>query len=96
LQLAAEGMLGASIGYYVKKRSDVQENRKIMLRRVMKAFLHHIAMTDSPAYVGAGTLTVRAELAAQVTAGEQPLITPSLDEWMADDVLSWAKTRFNQ
>jgi HK97 family phage prohead protease len=96
LQLAAEGMLGASIGYYVKRRSDVQENRKIMLRRVMKAFLAHIAMTDSPAFVGAGTLAVREELAAQITAGEQPLVTPSLDEWMADDVLSWAKTRSNQ
>jgi HK97 family phage prohead protease len=96
LQLAAEGMLGASVGYYVKKRSDVEENRKIMLRRVMKGFLHHIAMTDSPAYVGAETVAVRAELAAQVTAGEQPLVTPSLDEYLDDDIVSWARTRLGK
>jgi phage head maturation protease len=59
LQLAAEGMLGASVGYFVKKGSDVETNRRTMLRRVKRAFLDHLAMVGSPAYVGADTVAVR-------------------------------------
>lgn len=95
LQLASEGMLGASIGYFVKRGSDVELNRRAMLRRVRRAFLDHLAMTDSPAYVGAQTVAVRAELLAQQAAGK-PLVTPSLDEFVADEVFAWAKTRSNR
>lgn len=95
LQLAAEGMLGASVGYFVKLGSDVETNRRAMLRRVKRAFLDHLAMTGSPAYVGAETVAVREELLAQQAAGT-PLVTPSLDEFMADEVFAWAKTRSNR
>lgn len=92
LQLASEGMLGASVGYFVKRGSDVETNRRTMLRRVNRAFLQHLAMTDSPAYVGAETVAVRAGLPAQPEA-RVPLVTPSLDEFLADDVFVWARNR---
>ncbi len=92
LQLAAEGMLGASVGYFVKRGSDVEMNRRAMLRRVKRAFLDHLAMTASPAYVGAETVAVREGLSAPPAAGE-PLVTPFLDEVLADDVFVWAKNR---
>lgn len=95
LQLAAEDMLGASVGYYVKRPSDVELNRRSMLRRVRRAFLEHLAMTDTPAYVGAVPVAVREGLPAQPAAG-QPLVTPALDEFVGDDVLSWAAARLSK
>jgi len=95
LQLASEDMLGASVGYFVKKPSDVLLNRRSMLRRVMRGFLEHLAMTDIPAYVGAVPIAVREGLSAQPVAGE-PLVTSELDQWLNDDILSWAKTRSDQ
>lgn len=95
LQLAAEGMLGASVGYFVKLGSDVEMNRRAMLRRIKRAFMDHLAMTGSPAYVGAETVAVREELLAQKAVGK-PLVTPSLDEVMADEIFAWAKSRTNR
>lgn len=92
LQLAAEDMLGASVGYFVKRPSDVEMNRRSMLRRVKRAFLDHLAMTDVPAYVGAVPVAVREGLSAQPVAGG-PLVTPVLDEVLNDDLLSWASAR---
>lgn len=94
LQLASEDMLGASVGYYVKRPSDVELNRRAMLRRVRRAFLEHLAMTDIPAYVGAIPVAVREGLSAQPAAG-QPLVTPALDEFAADEILSWANARLS-
>lgn len=94
LQLAAEDMLGASVGYFVKRGSDVDLNRRSMLRRVKRAFLDHLAMTDSPAYAGAVPVAVREGLSARPVAGE-PLVTPALDEAMGDDILSWANSRLS-
>lgn len=94
LQLASEDMLGASVGYYVKRGSDVELNRRSMLRRVKRAFVEHLAMTDVPAYMGAVPVAVREGLSAQPVAGE-PLVTPALDDLMSDDILSWANTRLS-
>jgi HK97 family phage prohead protease len=93
LQLASERMLGGSVGYFVKKPSDVLLERRSMLRRVLRAFMEHFSMVESPAFVGAETVAVHDGLTAHPAAGEQSLITPSLDEWMADDILSWADSR---
>ncbi len=93
LQLAAEGMLGASVGYFVKRGSDVDTNRRNMLRRVKRAYLDHLAMVGSPAYAGAETVAVREGLSTP-SVGE-PLMTPSLDEFLADDVFVWAKNRLS-
>jgi phage head maturation protease len=91
LQLASEGMIGASLGYFVKRGSDVLLNRKAMLRRVKRAFLDHIAMVESPAYAGAMPVAVR-EGPPSDAAGE-PLRTPALDVFTNDDVLTWAAGR---
>lgn len=96
LQLASENMLGGSVGYFVKKPSDVILNRRSMLRRVVRAFMEHFSMVESPAFVGAETVAVHDGLTAHPAAGEQPLITPSLDAWMDDDILSWANTRLRK
>jgi HK97 family phage prohead protease len=96
LQLASEGMLGGSVGYFVKKQSDVSLDRRSMKRRVLNAFLEHFSMVESPAFTGAETVAVYSELSAHPEAGKQPLVTPSLDEWLDDDLLSWASTRFSK
>lgn len=96
LQLAAEGMLGGSVGYFVRKPSDVILNRRSMLRRVMRAFMEHFSMVESPAFVGAETVAVHDGLTAHPAAGEQRLVTPSLDEFMNDDILSWANSRLSK
>lgn len=93
LQLASEGMLGASVGYFVRKMSDVLVLRRAMTRRVQRAFLDHLSMVESPAYRGAETVAVHDVWTPHPAAGEQPLRTPSLDEYLTDDVLSWAKQR---
>jgi hypothetical protein len=92
LQLASDGALGASVGYYVKRPSDVDLNQRTKLRRVKRAFLQHLAMTDSPAYVGAVTLAVRDGLQRE-TGGKPVIATPSLDAFLEDDVLKWATGR---
>lgn len=96
LQLASEGMLGASVGYFLRKLSDVMLDKRSMTRRVRRAFLEHLSMVESPAYVGAETVAVHDELSLHPAAGMQPLVTPSLDEWMADDILSWASSRLSK
>jgi HK97 family phage prohead protease len=96
LQLASEGMLGGSVGYFVRKQSDVNLDRRAMSRFVRRAFLEHLSMVESPAFAGAETVAVRDELAAQLAAGERPLVTPVLDEWLNDDLLSWANSRFSK
>jgi HK97 family phage prohead protease len=96
LQLASEGMLGASIGYFIRKASDVALDKSAMLRRVKRAFLDHLSMVESPAFAGAETVAVHDALTPHPAAGKQPLVTPSLDEWAADDVLSWAATRLSK
>lgn len=90
LQLASEDMLGASVGYYVKRPSDVELNRRSMLRRVRRAFIEHLAMTDIPAYVGAVPLAVRE---SESTAGQPVTATPVLDSYLDDEVLKWASGR---
>lgn len=96
LQLASEGMLGASVGYFLRKMSDVLLDKRSMMRRVRRAFLEHLSMVESPAFAGAETVAVRDELSLYPAAGLQPLVTPSLDEWMADDILSWANSRLSK
>ncbi len=95
LQLASEGMLGASVGYFVRKMSDVLILRRDMTRRVQRAFLDHLSMVEDPAYKGAETVAVHDLWTPHPAAGEQPLRTPALDEYLTDDVLSWARQRMS-
>lgn len=72
LQLAADGVLKASVGMLVR---TIDQTIKDGRRRVHRAFLDHLALTPSPAYAGANVLAVRQ---AQQVDGEV-VATPNLD-----------------
>jgi HK97 family phage prohead protease len=94
LNLADEDMVSASVGFRIGKPSDVQIHRASRLRRVMKAFIDHLAMTESPVYAGARVLAVRAEPSGVQVVEQDPLIsTPALDEFRDDEVFAWARQR---
>ena len=73
---AEDGMLGASIGMGVYPR-DMQWLTRTR-RRIVKAFLDHIALTWTPAYAVAGVLAVRSA-PATVAVPPAPSLTPHLD-----------------
>jgi HK97 family phage prohead protease len=61
LELANDGILGASAGFQLMDRADAEEWPEKDLRRLNKLHLHHIAMTPIPAYEGAQVLAVRSD-----------------------------------
>jgi HK97 family phage prohead protease len=94
LALAEEDMISASVGYRIEKHEDVDVNKRTKTRRVLKAFLDHLAMVEAPAYSGAQVLAVRAEQGIEVA--ETPLPnTPLLDDAMNDEIFQWARQRAN-
>ena len=93
LALAEEDMISASVGFRVKKPSDVQVNNRTRLRRVMRAFLDHLAMVESPAYAGARVLAVREGSSGPSGSDEKRVPTPALDEAMNDPILGWARSK---
>lgn len=96
LELAADDMLSPSVGCYSKRPSDVTLNRRVMTRRVVRAFLDHIAMVEAPAYVGARVLAVRADQSGLAVA-EMPLpSTPMLDQLMDDELFAWTANRLSR
>jgi HK97 family phage prohead protease len=95
LALADEDMISASVGYRVKKPSDVQLNRRNKMRRVVRAFIDHLAMVEAPAYAGARVLAVRAEPSGLQVAEPLPA-TPALDAVTQSEVLAWARARLGR
>jgi len=79
LELAADGLLGASIGFAVLHPDDEEWSVDRRSRRVNKAWLDHIALTGDPAYPGAKVLAVR-----HAEPAPAPVSTPNLDQ-----VLAW-------
>lgn len=95
LALAAEDMISASIGFRIKQPSDVRMDKRTKVRRILRAFMDHLGMVESPAYAGAQVLAVREDPSGLAVAETVPLPdTPALDEAMSDDVLAWAASRF--
>lgn len=95
LVLADEDMISSSIGYMIKKPSDVETHRQQKLRRVNRAFLDHLSFVESPAFEGAKVLSVREE-SSGLAVVEGPLPdTPNLDEFANDDVFVWARNRLS-
>lgn len=81
LQLAADGVLKASVGMVVRRSDQII---RAGLRRIKRAFLDHVAMVPNPAYVGADVLAVRQDQPQQ----ERPApATPVLDEFLSDPVI---------
>jgi HK97 family phage prohead protease len=79
LQLADDGVLGASVGMAVKP-SDQRWSEGRTRRRIARAFLDHIALVPNPAYSGAEVLAVRS---VSPPVWDQPPATPYLDEALA-------------
>lgn len=90
LQLAKDGILGASVGMAIRPTDQVLDRRNgSRVRRIRRAFLDHLALVPDPAYQGAEVLAVRSD---SLTADEAPpplLSTPRMDEFAEDPVLSW-------
>jgi phage head maturation protease len=93
LELAADDMLSPSAGFYNKSPSDVTVNRRNLTRRVLRAFLDHIAMVEAPAYAGARVLAVREEQSGLATVETPLYAAPALDEAINDPVFQWAAAR---
>ena len=66
-----------------------------MTRRIKTAYLDHLSFVESPAYVGAQVLSVRDTNGGEA-AKLDPLKTPLLDQFTADEVLRWASERLNK
>ncbi|HEY3484791.1 MAG TPA: HK97 family phage prohead protease [Ilumatobacteraceae bacterium] len=93
LQLADEDMISASVGYFVKEPSDVRMNKRTKMREVLRAFIDHLGMVESPAYAGAQVLAVR-EAQSGLAVVETPLPeTPAIDDVMNDPLFAWAAER---
>jgi len=76
LQLAADGVLKASVGMVVRRSDQVVRNG---VRRIKRAFLDHIALVPNPAYQGASVLSVRNDS----TPAPEEVPTPNLDAILA-------------
>ena len=88
LELAAEGLLGVSVGFGVRG-SDQALDRASKRRRIRRAFLDHLAFPDQGAYAGAGVVAVRVGPEPEVLATDlPPLYTPRVDE-----VRAWLESR---
>jgi phage head maturation protease len=97
LTLAEEGGAFPSIGFRVNSLSDQRLDRRSKTRRILRAFVDHVAFVEDPAYVGAEVLAVRAGQSGLVVADQTPLPeTPHLDEWLNDPTFEWASKRFQK
>jgi HK97 family phage prohead protease len=77
---ADDGMIGGSVGFGALPANQHWEGRS--RRRILKAFLDHIALTVSPAYPGTMPLAVRSQQQPAPIVVQSP--TPNLDKIMAD------------
>ena len=76
---ASDGLLGGSIGMAVAPGDEKIDGNR---RRIHKAFLDHIALTATPAYVGAEILEVRSTHPTVTPPETSP--TPNLDRVLAE------------
>ncbi|HKY15893.1 MAG TPA: HK97 family phage prohead protease [Microthrixaceae bacterium] len=77
---AADGLLGASIGMAVAPGDEtITDGRRV----ITKAYLDHVALTATPAYVGAEVLEVRSA-APPVVVEPVTSATPNLDRVLAE------------
>lgn len=93
LELANENMVSASVGFQIKDPAkDQRLDRYSMVRRINRAFLHHLSFVAEPAYVGARILSVRS---AEDLSTADPLVTPRINEFINDPIMQWANQRAN-
>ena len=92
LALAAEDMISPSVGYRVKDEADVRHHRRTKLREVLRAFLDHLSLVESPAYPGAQILAVR----EKADEANPPEFAVTLDQAWADPEYLRAVERLNK
>lgn len=83
LELAADGVLKASVGFMARRSDQVIRNG---VRTIKRAFLDHIALVPNPAYKAASVLSVRQAQAPDHSEGqtaEGVSATPNLDAILA-------------
>jgi HK97 family phage prohead protease len=85
LALAKDDMLDVSAGFGVRMRDQVLD-RSTQKRRIMKAFLDHVAFVADGAYDDARVLDVRKN--HERAADDMPVPTPNLDA-----IVSWMESR---
>lgn len=89
LQLAKDGILGASVGMAIRSTDQVLERSNgSRTRRIKRAFLDHLALVPDPAYQGAEVLAVRHDAIAEGES-ESAILTPRLNEFSEDPILMW-------
>jgi HK97 family phage prohead protease len=91
LQLAKDGILGASVGMAIRSTDQVLErSASSRTRRIKRAFLDHLALVPDPAYQGAEVLAVRSEaMADEIVDDPSAIVTPRMNEFSEDPILSW-------
>lgn len=96
LELANDEVLSASAGFIVKDpHRDMVIDRRSKVRRIHRAFLDHIALVGSPAYVGARVLALRSDAPAPEADLPKLAPRPLMDQFLDDPVLQWASGRVN-
>lgn len=73
LELASEGLLGASVGFAPLPGGEAYSPDR-QRRRITKAFLGHVALTGDPAYLGARVLAVRTTPEAPTSRVSTPIL----------------------
>lgn len=90
LQLAKDGILGASVGMAIRSTDQVLDRSAgTRTRRIKRAFLDHLALVPDPAYQGAEVLAVRHEDTLTEDELNSPILTPRLNQYSEDPILSW-------
>ncbi len=93
LELAREGMLGASVGFAAAP-SWMKIDVRNKTRRIHRAHLDHLSFVESPAYAGAEVLEVRGQMSDfAIVCAES---TPLKDQFIGDDIFRWASERLNK
>lgn len=94
LQLAKDGILGASVGMAIRSTDQVLDRSAgTRTRRIKRAFLDHLALVPDPAYQGAEVLAVRHEDTLVDEGEPSGILTPRMNEFSEDPLLSWMFNR---
>ena len=89
LQLAKDGILGASVGMAIRSTDQVLDRSKGgRTRRIKRAFLDHLALVPDPAYQGAEVLAVRNDTLSEEEL-ESAILTPRMNEFSSDPIIAW-------
>ena len=93
LALAEDDMISPSIGYRINRPEDLRLTHRTRMREVLRAFLDHLSLVESPAFAGAQVLAVREEQSGPVDPPPQAHV---LDEAWNNPAYQRALARLTQ